>query len=312
MTIKWLNFAEYGYDKYPMQSPTPLYGYHNPADERKLKEPIKSPIEKNYYEHRGEGGATWDEYLLLTELCKALAIAGRVGVQMQEWHIKAPLPEQAGEVMYILIQLLGFDCVAEVEVDVLQEIKQFNKLVSHLNQTLDLNLFVPTERIKKRIENSHMFVYNYYSESATMEVIVNWQGFIVEINKCYHDKKEKIRIPLNIEGLQYFVFDIYGDYANRCMHVDDAYKFSSLRECDYEGASIYRSMINPYEPYEYDVTTLPSIKFINDAGKYIESVGFSSGEWYCCEYQGRRDVWEAQFYDPLSDNYDDDDIDLPF
>lgn len=46
MTIKWLNFAEYGYDKYPMQSPTPLYGYHNPADERKLKEPIKSPIEK--------------------------------------------------------------------------------------------------------------------------------------------------------------------------------------------------------------------------------------------------------------------------
>lgn len=227
---------------------------------------------------------------------------------MQEWHIKAPLPEQAGEVMYILIQLLGFDCVAEVEVDVLQEIKQFNKLVSHLNQTLDLNLFVPTERIKKRIENSHMFVYNYYSESATMEVIVNWQGFIVEINKCYHDKKEKIRIPLNIEGLQYFVFDIYGDYANRDM-------FNApflVNDCELQGASAYRYMINPYEPYEYDVTTLPSIKFINDAGKYIESVGFSSGEWYCCEYQGRRDVWEAQFYDPLSDNYDDDDIDLPF
>lgn len=143
-----------------------------------------------------------------------------------------------------------------------------------------------------------------------MEVIVNWQGFIVEINKCYYDKKEKLRIPLNIEGLQYFVFDIYGDYANRCMLVDLTYKFSSPREeCDYKGASIYRSMINPYDSYEYNVTSLPSIKYINDVGKYIKSEGFSPGEWYCCEYHNRPDVWEAQFE---SDDYDDDDIGFPF
>ncbi len=200
-----------------------IYGYYNQANVKKLAQPIISPIAKNCNKANiNEFGVTniansldfhkdipsAEEYILLNVLWRRMVSYCIPGNNFSNKSINTCLDE----LKHILIHKLGFDLIAEVEVDVLTEINEFRSLISDLNQTF--NLSISAENIKEYIKNSDFYVYRYSQEFVNMEVVVSWLC-LQEIIRYHNGKQIELKIPLDIFGLRYLIGNIYADYTNK-------------------------------------------------------------------------------------------------
>lgn len=257
-----------------------IYGYYNQANVKKLVQPIISPIAKNGNKANiNEFGVTSiansldfhknipsaEEYILLNVLWRRMVSCCIPGNNFSNKSINTRLDE----LKHILIYKLGFDLIAEVEVDILTEINEFSSLISDLNHTFNSHLSISAENIKEYIKNSDFYVYRYSQEFVNMEVVVSWLC-LQEIIRYHNGKQVELKIPLDIFGLRYLIGNIYADYTNKNISL-----FNPAERLNSEQYKHLKKILDLNKSYplidNISVFKLPSIEDIKNSGKRQKS-----------------------------------------
>lgn len=63
----------------------------------------------------------------------------------------------------------------------------------------------------KILNEDKLFIYNYSTENAHLEIYINDRGEITELNRFHQDKFYELKLPINVFGIQYIISQIFYD-----------------------------------------------------------------------------------------------------